>query len=743
MAAFKYNAFSGLYPKISESLLPPTAATESSNCDFAYGELRNTKGGYLVQTLSNAPASLYTDDGLKFYSWTDEVSAARSPLSRDTFDRLYYTTPNDFRVTSRSGMQVSGGNPASSYRVGVPRPITAPALTVPAIPSLENATIAAKFHYEYGGVKYQEQDIAPVALDANTKWRFDPPGKATGAATSSQAFAATAYYIAGQEAEFWGALDAGTTVSPLSNASVRIVSGGANGFGMELKVGDTLATTMVKDAVGVIHEVETLLTLSQYGLLKASGSSTAASYTPEQAIPVIRLTATDNATHETLFDIYTANSSLGTNAIWQLTITKEDAPATGYAIALSSGAAEADKETRAYVYTYVNTYDEEGPPSPAGSITTATVLPVALDVKRDVSGADYAPIKEIRFYRTPTGSEIADYFYVGALPVLTLLGTDFSFTDDVKASGLNEPISSTEAYAPDPALTGLLALPNGILMAWKGNELHFSEAYRPWAWPPAYVKTFTHNIIGAIAHGSGALVTTIGQPFLISGVSPDSMTDRALAFPQAGVSQWSMADINGQVVYASHDGIVSVAGGQPSMASEPFFTREVWRARCNNAMSSLRFAVWDGRLIVYSSSNAFTAFMLRLDEVQGGAMTDLPDFSAQCSFVSPVTDLCYYASGTGLYQFAGGSDATANWVSRENVLPKPVNFGFAQTVCTGNWTVQFYADGELKHTQAVTGKMDFRLPSGFKSDRWKIGLSGTGRFRELRVAESGREMAGA
>jgi hypothetical protein len=58
MAASKINIFSGIRPRLPESLLPEGAATIAQNCDFAYGELRNTKAGFLVGTMVNAPKSL-------------------------------------------------------------------------------------------------------------------------------------------------------------------------------------------------------------------------------------------------------------------------------------------------------------------------------------------------------------------------------------------------------------------------------------------------------------------------------------------------------------------------------------------------------------------------------------------------------------------------------------------------------------------------------------------------------------
>jgi len=653
MAGFKLNVFSGLRPRLPESLLPEGAATVAQNCDFGYGELRNTRNGFAFLNMRNSPLSIYTDDGLSFYTWTGDVNAVRSPLAKDTFNRLYYTGDGGFKVTNRLAANRNGGPPSSSYLVGVPRPTVAPVLAVqqPKTVDASNATIAWRFHWEYGGVKYQEQGVSPTAV-SNTRYQFTPPAKAA--------------------------------------------------------------------------------------------------ETPESAFPVLRMTATWLTDGSQVFDLYTENSSFdSTGGLYSLAMAK-DATGGTYTATVTTGIKEADKETRAYVYTYVNTYGEEGPPSAPATVTTSPVIDVAVTVVRDTHSG-YAPIKEVRIYRTPTGSTIADYFYVGTVAVLSGPGT-FAFTDNVKAEMLNEVLASTEYYPPDQALVGLMSLPNGILCAWKGNELHFSEAYKPWAWPPKYIKPLANAVVGGIAHGSGAVVTTTAHPYMVSGVSPDSMTTTKLNVEQAGVSKWSIGVVDGAVVYGSNDGLVTLIGASASLAqSQKFFTRDVWRQRYGAGLSSMRFAVWDGRLVVFSSAQAFTPFMIRVDEADG-TMTELPNMTAQCAFTSTLSDQMYYGWGITVYQFNGGTDLTATWQSRERVETRPVNFGAAQALVEGSWTLELWAyvknpgtqvfEYQLKHTQALAnGVVNFRLPGGYESDRYRIKVSGSGRFRELRVAQTARELA--
>jgi len=657
MVALKFDRFGGLLPRIPAALLPDRAATVAENCDFAYGELRCVRDGFLTRDLVNAAVSLYTEDGLSFFSWTEDVDAVRSPLASDQFDRLYFTTPTDFRVATRAGMSPQGGAPASSYRVGVPRPSTAPVLAVPDAPPLEHTALTATFHYEASGTKYFEQQIVLTTVKDFQEWTFTPPAKPG------------------------------------------------------------------PPAVAV----------------------------PDYAFPVVRLVAKDLATDTVVLDAYTSNSSLlSANATYTLSLTKATA-GDGYTINLEPLVDEGNMRTRAYVYTYVNTYNEEGPASPPTTITLLPKFGCAVRATLDANTGGYAPIKEIRIYHTPDDSNVADYFYAGSIPVLGAGAGPVSWTDNVDAANLNEPLSSENSYPPDPGLVGLTKLPNGILMAWKGNELHFSDAYRAWSWPPAYRKSFgMHQIIGAVPTGSGALVTTTGPAIFVSGVSPDAMTESDPLIDQAGVSKWSIANIGDTILYASHDGLVTVTGGQGTMAqSERFFTRDVWRQRYGDGLSSMRFSAWDGRLIAYSSTGKFVPFVISLDEAVG-AMTDLPGFAASCAFVSPLTDQCYYMKGKTLYQFAGGADLPLRWKSKEIGLSSPTNFGCMQAVCTGSWRVEVYAQikdensgaliFKLVHTQDLVGTADFRLPGNFTADRWMIQISGTGRFQELRAARTFAEL---
>jgi hypothetical protein len=679
----KLARFAGLLPRVPDTLLPPVNATTANNCDFAYGELRSAAADVPEHALGASAASIYTDDGTLFYSWPTDVNAVRSPMANDLFNRLYYTTTTDFRVASRNSMSAAGGPPPSSYRVGVPRPAAAPSIALSSSGGTAGTASAAT-----------NAGVLPVYMHGTQS-------------TNSSGFE----YHAG--AGMGPMVAAAHITLPVAGSVAVLVAWESLSF----NPGDNFNVRVEVTADGAVMLAQSASGLAGYNESRA-------------ATGAVTLDAGEH-----VFQLSFGNDwTQGWWYLGQWSITLIPVQVEGETLPAADPPPDV---TRAYVWTQVNTYGEEGPPSPP-AMFTFPLGAVDVSVPYAPPADDYAPLKEVRIYRTPDSSSIAEYFYVGKIDVLGVGAGTVTFHDDVQAAELNEALASMNYYPPDPALVGLLQLPNGILMAWKGNEMHFSDAYKPWSWPPQYRLTFgDYNVVGAIAVGASALVTTTGKPYVVAGVSPDSMTYSVLNTQQAGASKWALADLGGQIVYASHDGIVAFDGGLPSMAmSEIYFTRDVWRAKYGAGLASMRFAVWDGRLIVYSAEDAFTPFMLGLDEARG-AMTELPNLRAQCSFVSPVADQCFVVNGSSLVRVAGGPLLTANWISRTFIMLRPCNFSVAQAVCSGSWTVDFYADGVLRHTQAgLDGNVTFRLPSGFLSDRWQVAIHGTGVFRELRVAET-------
>ncbi len=397
-------------------------------------------------------------------------------------------------------------------------------------------------------------------------------------------------------------------------------------------------------------------------------------------------------------------------------------PATlGY---VSVGTASTYNESRAYTYTYVNQYGEEGPPASPYVIDMTEDQTITLSYSLPATGHGYCPISAIRVYRTSTGSQGTDYLFVKEIAVNA---SNPQFLDDVKNAKLGEALSTRNYYPPPQNLKGICALPNGSLAGFSGNTVWFSESYLPYAWKPANSQTLQNNIIGMCVYENGLYVTTMAHPVMISGYSPDAMSSQKIPAIQAGVSKGSLVNAGAFVAYASNDGIVTVRGLSASLdMSFQFFTREEWRSRYGSKLSMMRLNVHDGHLLAWFTDGT-PGFLIRLDEATP-SFTRMSD-SITCAFVHPEGDSLYVGSGSTMYSFKSGfvRKAYTHW-SKDFLIPKPESLGAIQLIGNGQVVVTTYADKtQVAQTTVTLTESDstvIRLPSGFRARRWSFKIEG-------------------
>lgn len=86
-----------------------------------------------------------------------------------------------------------------------------------------------------------------------------------------------------------------------------------------------------------------------------------------------------------------------------------------------------------------------------------------------------------------------------------------SYTDKIPAKNLG-PSTATWDYLPPPEnMTGLCLMANGIAAGFAGNEVMFSEAYLPYAWPEVNRHTTAEDIVAICPLGTSLVVATKGS----------------------------------------------------------------------------------------------------------------------------------------------------------------------------------------------------------------------------------------
>jgi hypothetical protein len=141
----------------------------------------------------------------------------------------------------------------------------------------------------------------------------------------------------------------------------------------------------------------------------------------------------------------------------------------------------------------------------------------------------------------------------------------------------NFQLPSTNWFPPEQGVHGIVAMPNGMSVGFRDNEIWFSEPYRPHAWPPGYVITTEFPIVGLGIIGTSVVAATNGAPYAASGVNPSSMT--LLKFPESApcLSRGSILATSEGVFYSSTKGLMKITTTGPmTNTTELWITRDKW-----------------------------------------------------------------------------------------------------------------------------------------------------------------------
>lgn len=411
------------------------------------------------------------------------------------------------------------------------------------------------------------------------------------------------------------------------------------------------------------------------------------------------------------------------------------APVSAPGITSVSGtpAAGALPESRVYVYTYVSAWGEESAPSPASAIATwSSGQTVNLGSLLGAPTGDYN-VTAIRIYRTNTAANGSTAYQ----RVIDLAIGTATYADAIANTALTEVLPTIGWIQPPATMQGLIALPNGGMAGFVGNELCFCEPWKFYAWPLKYRLTTDYPIVGIGAYGSNIVVVTTGNPYLIMGTDPASMSMVKLAANQACVSKRSIASSGSGVVYASPDGLVMAgtsAQDGAEVITKQYFTRDEWQALNPSTMTGF---IHDGRYYCFYDTGAFI-----FDPLEPEAGLVYINTVATGGYVDPVKDALFLQVGNNIVKWdAGATKKTLTWKSKVFVLPKPVNMSFGQVFAASYpVTCKVYADGALKHTQTVANSSAFRLPGGFKAAEWEVQIEASVEIYSVYVSDSMEEL---
>jgi len=393
-------------------------------------------------------------------------------------------------------------------------------------------------------------------------------------------------------------------------------------------------------------------------------------------------------------------------------------------------------------------------------------------------------------YWTETTASGTEYQYVKQVSVAT---TSTTVAGNTVAG---EVLPSTDWPMPPVGLRGLCQHPSGAMVGFDGNQLCFSEVYKPYAWPNAYRDTTNHKIVGLGVFGTSVLVATEGIPYVSSGVDPSTMSLTKVDQPWPCLSKRGIVSLGFGVVYPCPQGLALIGSTGSSLATEGLYTLEEWREINPETIIA---AAYGGRYVFSYDPGSGIRQMIVIDKAEFASVVAV-NKRADALYGDPSNGKLYLVIDNEIVEWDSEDSPfiSFDWMSKLFVVPKPMNLGAAKVdadftlseseqaaldaaveaaiaanealVASGDYEVasamtdlgeleiggvdlpdipsgsadqllfMLYVGDTLKFTKQVRSDRAFALPAGFKSDKYAIRLAGTVKVNAAKCAETFREL---
>ena len=350
---------------------------------------------------------------------------------------------------------------------------------------------------------------------------------------------------------------------------------------------------------------------------------------------------------------------------------------------------------------------------------------------------------------------------------------------------------------PPTDLKGVIALPTGVLAGFSGTEICFSEPFQPHAWPPEYrMRSQGYPVVSIGVYTSGIVVGTTGVPMVILGHEPGQMMAQPAEGAYPCLSKRSMVSLGDRVAYATTHGIVTIGDNGVDILTKDWFTRDEWVLYLPETITAVAVR---GRLYLMCGAEGEKPILLIFDYLDGTGLTTayinatamFGDLVTGKLFISDVPnyDIREFDPVDGLYM-------PQDWMSKEFVVPEPINLGAAKVnfesrfsqqdidnlqaaydaavaanlalIASGDvggsigWneigggtiggsnllevylptlespgvTFTLYVDGVAVYSRVLNTSNGFRLPSGYKADTFAVRVQGQSLVKSIELAET-------
>jgi hypothetical protein len=594
MSEFTLNFFKGMRPRITATKLKVGEAQNAENCVLGSGDIEPIIDKSDSATLNIEAGTIYRykdDSGDLWFEWIATVDVAQGPIKNDSYNRVYYTgaLSGDGKPKFTTNTLADGGGggpyPEDWLYMGVPQPESKCTTSVVQLPEDKDAgeRLVANIAPEKYIIDQVFYTFHPGVGTDNSAWQLN--SGATGGIlfniSAGSSFRVTEV-INNNKVKLESATEPGILLRTVNSDKTTTTDWAPM---------DETGSTKTADFIGWRIPADTEVTIAGHGLavgdtIVCSRVNFAPMFFPGAAETMYEQGwAADSSYYEGGFTRTEVRDAAISPAA-SLDGTKFFMLGSFYYDVDRASSTTSELEDRTYVYTYVNDFGEEGPPSDPSEVT-----PQLDGADVTITGMSLPPtigynISSMRLYRSNSTEAGTEYQFVKEFDLST------TTTDDVLSEDLGEVIPSTTWDAPPSGMKGITDMPNGMMVGFSGKTVHFAEPYFPHAWPADYDQAIAYDIVGLAAFGNAVAVMTTGWPYIITGTHPRNASVRPIKANYACVSAKSIASGGDNVYYATNEGLVEIGARGLRLCTESFLDKSDWTSYSPSTMVG---SFYDGR----------------------------------------------------------------------------------------------------------------------------------------------------
>jgi len=698
MSVIRIGGFQGELPRIHPRLLPVSSAQTALNCRIETGALDSIDDTENLQsTTLTSPISLHRYSASIWLEATVDVDWVPYPVANDIYGRLIFADPtaSELRVTDAS-LVGTGGYPANYYRLDVPAPTQGFAATLNGTAD-DTSEVPETRYYVCTFVNSWGAEGPPSPTSNQIEWRTGQ----TVTLTSLPAVPSGSYNITHRRIYRINTGSTGTT--NFQYVTEVAVATNQKAISAITQTNPVVVTTSVSHVLTDGQEVK----FTGLGLETAKNISTISKSNPARVtVPSHGYSTGD---YVELADLGSGNGMDELDGVRNVIAVIDSnrfdltgIDATAYTAYVSGGTAA---KTHGMDELNNNTY----------------VVTVLSTTQFSLLGTDGTAFKV--YYDSGQVAQVAGNSYIDTIP----------------SANLAEVIP-TEIYdPPNVATKGIVTHPSGFLAGFFGNTLTLSEPGAPHAWPIDYRLVTSHDIVGLGVFGNTIAIMTKGWPYLAIGSDPAAISMVELEIDQACVSKRGIVDLGTAIAYPSPDGLILLSNDGATNASSAIFTRDQWQAL---APTSFEAYNWEAKYLCFYNNGSVTRGFI-IDPFDPAAGVRYVDKYVTGGYKDIEEDLLYFIISDEIEKWdQSNTKLQYTWKSKPTYTPHAVNMAAAKIIADAYPVeVEFFVDDVRRYTRLVTTLDAFKLPGGFKGEKFEIVLKGTRRVSEVIMATTMRELS--